>query len=423
MKKLFFITVLVVCGLVVDTPSYAIKIKLKSKSKKSRADLKNERSKMVRSLKSGRRGSRYFRRVRWKNFTAGNRGAKMSTIGEICTGNYRCIPPLLGAFKNRDGKGRNAVYNELSFLRYNRSLEGNRKTRGYYRQLTSAIKRNMRSERERNAKRSLERLNAVVTRGGSPDKGKDTSKMNRSKFIKALRNKRNGRNYFYYVSWKDFNGGNMGGKMSTINEICRRNYDCIPPLLGGFSNKDINVRKAIYRELSYLGYSKEGLKRHHDGRKYEMLIKKNIANNERREKDRTAKRYLMNFKSIFSLTVPEAIKARDIRGLASMSPRIFGKTNGYGKTTYISSLLQQRGARGQNLWYLLLDAAVYGRGDLTTQKYIVGEMGQAVYLFPDPVKRNMARSIKRKVRRARNAGIKKQLSSLAERLERKSGGR
>jgi hypothetical protein len=558
MKKFIFITVLVVCGLTAYTPSDAIDVKLKSKGKRVKSGPAGERKKMIRALKSRNRGSRYFRSVRWKNFTAGNRGAKISTIGEVCSGDYRCIPPLLGAFRNRDAKVRNAVYNELAFLGYNRSMEENRKTRRYYRQLTSAIKKNLRREKERNAgrslrrldkavarggkvppgreagkdeqkrfqqalrsgsrgsryfqsvvwkkfargnmgmkmstiaencignyrcispllgafnnrdgrvrnavyrelaqlgynssmeknrkarehyrqltsaikknmrkerdrrtRRSLERLNAVVGAGSGTAMKKDAGHMERKKFVRALRDKRDGSRYFVIVSWENFNRGNMGGKMSTVHEICRRNYDCIPPLLGGFKNRDLKVRKAVYRELAYLGYSKEGLKRHHDGRRYERMIKQNIANNERRERDSTAKRYLMDFKGVFSMTVPEAIKARDTKGLATMSPRIFGKSNGYGKTTYISSMLQQKGASGQNLWYFLLDAAVYGKGDPTTQQYIVGEMGQAVYLFSGPVKGNMARSIKRKVRRVRNAGIKKQLTRLAERLEKKSGG-
>ncbi len=380
---------------------------------------KNEQQQFRQALRSGNRGNRYFRAIKWNNFISGNQGMKMSAVAENCMGNYRCIPALLGGFENRDARVRNALYNELSRLGYNRSLERDRRAGRYYRQLTSAINRKMRSESDRNAKRSLERLNAAVAGGGKTPVREDTGKMEREKFIRALRDKRNGSRYFYFVSWKDFNAGNMGGKMSTINEVCRGNYDCIPPLLGGFMNKDLNVRKAVYRELTYLGYSKQGLKRHHDGRRYERMIQQNIANNERKERDSTAKRYLMNFKNLFAMTVPEAVNARDVRGLATMSPQIFGRTNGYGKTTFISTMLQQRGARGQNTWNFLLDAAVYRNGDPTTQQYIVGEMNQAVYLFPEPVKGTMARNIKRKISRVSNTRIKSQLSSLAERLEKK----
>ncbi len=421
MKNLVLLTMLFVCGLLVYNPQYGPGGKLKARSRRGKTV--DQRGVMVKALRSGNRGNRYFRNIRWNNFIRGNQGMKMSTITENCGGNYRCIPALIGGFNNRDARVRNAIYNELSHLGYNKAMERNRSARGYYRQLSSAIKKNMRREKDRNAQKSLQRLNALVTGGTAPVMRKDPGQRERGKFTLALRDKKKGSRYFYFVSWKDFNAGNMGGKMSTIYEICNRNYNCIPPLLGGFMNKDINVRKAIYREMTYLGYTKQGLKRHPEGKRYERMIMQNIANNERRERDSRAKSYLMNFKSIFAMTVPEAVKARNTRGLATMSPQTFGKSNGYGKTTYISSQLQQRGARGQNVWNFLLDAASYSRGNVTTQQYIVGEMGQAVYLFPEPVKKNMASRIKRRLRRIRDSRIKNMLSSLAGRLERKTGGR
>ncbi len=238
------------------------------------------------------------------------------------------------------------------------------------------------------------------------------------RMISALRSGSRGSRYFMTVRWNVFSKTNVGAKISLIGENCTMNYYCIPALLGGFRNRDAKVRTAVYRELAMQGYSKRGLRRHRKGRVYERLIKKEIKRSERIERDRSAKQALMRFKNIFAVTVPEALRMRDVRSLAAMDPGLFIRTNAFEKMTHIGAGMQQGGKKGMNVFNLCLNAVTFRRGNIETQRYLVNEMMQAVYIFNPKEKRAMAKKVKRMMRYANDPNIRSSLDNLSKRLSR-----
>lgn len=229
----------------------------------------------------------------------------------------------------------------------------------------------------------------------------------------ALKNK-NGA-YFQNITWDAFSRANAHMKMTYIVTNCSGNYDCIPALVGGFRNKDAKVRTAIYREISYLGYTKDGFSRTKNGAQYKGMLENQVAANERTERDGGARQALMQVKNIFAVTVPDAVKKNDVRGLATMDPQVFIRTNTGAKMTFIS--MEMQGSRGIQTFNLCLDAATFRGGNVGTQIYIANELKQGAYIFPPKVKKGLAVRVKQKLGQVTDRNIKNTLSDLANKLE------
>ncbi len=67
--------------------------------------------------------------------------------------------------------------------------------------------------------------------------------------------------YFSTVSWTDFQRANYVGKGSTISDVCPKNYNrCLRALMGGLTNKDYKVRRAVYSSIRSISYPSQGQK-------------------------------------------------------------------------------------------------------------------------------------------------------------------
>ncbi len=237
------------------------------------------------------------------------------------------------------------------------------------------------------------------------------------KMIGALKNVAKGSQYFQMVTWDVFSQANAGMKGTLIMETCSYNYDCIPSLVGGFRNKDVKVRTAIYSEFMRLGFTKDGIKGNKNGNQYLNHFNAEVASSERTEKDTNARQAVSQLKTIFAMTVSEALEKRDHRSLAAMDPKTFANTNAGDKMTIINAGMQESGAKGIQVFNFCLEAATLKGGNIQTQKYIVSELMAAAYIFPIGERRSMVNRVKQKMAGVTDAGLKSVLNSLVQKLD------
>jgi hypothetical protein len=136
--------------------------------------------------------------------------------------------------------------------------------------------------------------------------------------------------YFEKVSLADLQSDNKSeSEVKTL--IAKFELNGIPALVGAFKNPDVEVRKLIYKELTFTSVYKDlrnsrpaQLLQDKDWKPYLDKMRENIYSV---EEEGEAKELLDELIYIYGFSLKEAIRNKDAKAVAAMSPDFFKKSN------------------------------------------------------------------------------------------------
>ncbi|MEM7179504.1 MAG: hypothetical protein AAF518_01220 [Spirochaetota bacterium] len=162
----------------------------------------------------------------------------------------------------------------------------------------------------------------------------------RKELIDAL--KTNNARYFQNVSFDRLQAANQSDAKGNLL-LDRVKYKFTPALIGGFRNKDTNVRKAIYRALRFPYYSKKYSRSPKDvlsiKEKWQQYLYAIIdAIHSYQEPDPDALQEFKSLESTYAFSLKEALQNKNYKALAAFSEKNFRTQNQNGKIHLVQSM-------------------------------------------------------------------------------------
>ncbi len=201
-------------------------------------------------------------------------------------------------------------------------------------------------------------------------------------FLNAL--KEENAEYFQNIDFEKWKEGNKPAK-SGLTTVQKYGIKSIPALVGGISNPNVEVRKAIYKELLFPDYfSKLGdnpqqtLSQDPVTKKYLELVREKLL--AKTETDPTVENLQLQALQYYNYSLREAINLKNPRAIAYMTLEYFEKSNAKHEKTVI-------GRFGKRAVRTLVQALAVEGGDLRTKMKILDalmftEMGGPERVIP-----------------------------------------
>jgi hypothetical protein len=190
----------------------------------------------------------------------------------------------------------------------------------------------------------------------------DSEKKN---FANAL--KRGNSEYFQSISLEKWKAGNKPSKAQT--PIQKYGIRSIPALSGGIINPNVDVRKAVYKELLFPSYfsslgenPQRVMSRDKETKQYLDMIREKIL--AQTESDPEAESLQIQALQFYNYSLREAINIKNPRAIAYMSPDFFDKSNAEHEKTVI-------GRFGKRSVRTLVRALAVEKGDIKTKLKIL----------------------------------------------------
>ncbi len=194
---------------------------------------------------------------------------------------------------------------------------------------------------------------------------------------KNLKNalKKGNAEYFQTITKANLDASNTKNSkgMSIIQKF---GIKSIPALLGAFDNKDVEVRKAIYRELLFPEFFTElgdkpleKMSANTDYNLFLSMIRDKML--EANETDLEADALLLKVIDRYNYSLREAINKKNFKSVALMSPEFFKESNAKHEKTVV-------GRFGKRAVKTLVKAVGYDKGNIQTKFLILDTL-----LFPN----------------------------------------
>lgn len=184
-------------------------------------------------------------------------------------------------------------------------------------------------------------------------------------FLNAL--KRGNSEYFQTVDVEKWKSGNKLTK--GVSPIQKYGIKSIPALVGGITNPNIEVRKAVYTELLFPEYfaqmgesPQKGMNRTKETKQYMEMVREKIL--AQTETDPEAETMQLKAIQLYNYSLREAINVKNPRSIAYMSPEFFEKSNAEHEKTVI-------GRFGKRAVRTLVRALAVEKGDVKTKMKIL----------------------------------------------------